>query len=272
MKAEQATKLATEATEKLAAALEAGQSGTLRAVLAAAARFHHYSLRNIMLIAAQQPDATRVAGFGAWRKLGRHVKKGEKGIVIVAPVPFRRDAEASADAGDNGEGTGIRFKAVYVFDVSQTDGEPLPELSRVVGDPGEHGQRLKDLIATRGIVLDYVDDLGGADGQSSGGRITVRRGLSPAEEFSVLVHELAHESLHHGEDERPPKTVRETEAEAVAFVVSEGVGLHAGTAAADYIQLYRGDVGTLTASLERIRAVAASVLDALLAGDGDNTA
>lgn len=262
-KGDQARQLTTEAIQKLAQALEAGKSDTLTAFLTAVARFHHYSFGNVMLIAAQRPDATHVAGFNAWRKLGRYVKKGEKGIVIIAPVPLRRDTNTTA-ADDETRDTGMRFKAAYVFDVSQTDGEPLPQLTRVTGDPGDYATRVKNLINSRGIALDYAEDLDGADGQSAGGRITVRLGLPPAEEFSVLVHEFAHEMLHHTSEQRPPKTVRETEAEAVAFIVSEGVGLTTGTAAADYIQLYRGDVDTLTASLERIRETAVTILAALL--------
>lgn len=270
MKGEQAKKLVNEATEKLAKALEAGQSDALKAVLAAAARFHRYSFRNIMLIASQRPDATNVAGFNAWRKLGRFVKKGEKGILIIAPAPFRRQADATTADGEEPE-LGMRFKAAYVFDVAQTDGEPLPEIDRVSGDPGAYTPRLKDVIASRGIVLDYVDDLDGAEGESSGGRIAIRSGLPAGEEFSVLVHELAHELLHHTGEARPPKTVRETEAEAVAFIVSEGVGLTTGNAASDYIQLYRGDAETLSASLERIRAAGATILDALLAEAAEST-
>ena len=212
-------------------ALEAGQSDTLTAFLTAVAKFHQYSFGNVMLIAAQRPDATRVAGFNAWRKLGRSVNKGETGIVIIAPIPFRRDTDTIV-ADDETRETGMRFKAAYVFDVSRTDGEPLPQLTRVTGDPGEYATRVKHLIRSRGIALDYTEDLAGADGQSAGGRITVRVGLDPAEEFSVLVHELAHEMLHHTSEQRLPKTVRETEAEAVAFIVSEGVGLTTGTAAA----------------------------------------
>jgi antirestriction protein ArdC len=263
MQHEKARDLTQQALENLSAALERGESDTLKAVLAAAARFHRYSFRNIMLIATQRPDATNVAGFNTWRKLGRFVKRGEKGIVIVAPVPFRRrDAEQSEATDDE---SGIRFKAAYVFDVTQTNGDPLPEHAEVAGDPAEYTERLKGLIASRSIVLDYADDLGGADGTSSGGHITIRRGLSPAEEFSVLAHELAHETLHHGasSEPRPPRTVRETEAEAVAFVVASAIGLSTNTAASDYIQLYQGTPDTLAASLACIQGAASDIIAAL---------
>lgn len=140
-----------------------------------------------MLIVSQKPDATHVAGFKTWKSLSRFVKKGEKGIVIIAPMLIK---------------------------------------------PKE------------------VTD------------------LSPAEEFSTLVHELAHEMLHRRDGEqRPSKTVRETEAEAVAFVVSQAIGLEAGTAAADYIRLYDGDTDTLAASLDRIQKTAAAIIEAITHDD-----
>jgi N-terminal domain of anti-restriction factor ArdC len=265
MQSEKAQKLTEDAFTKLSAALEAGKSDTLTALLKAAARFPHYSFRNVMLIVTQFPEATRVCGFNAWKKLGRFVKKGEHGIVIVAPMPIREREENT----DESRTVGLRFRGVCVFDVSQTDGAPLPELAEVRGDPGDLTAKLKSYIASLNIALDYADDLGGPDGMSQGGHITLRRDLAPAEEFSVLVHELAHETLHHiprtdTDPPRPPKVVRETEAEAVAFVVTHAVGLDTGTAASDYIQLYQGDKDTLATSLARIQAAASGILAALL--------
>ena len=180
--------------------------------------------------------------------------------------------------GDDGQDTdetdqrdtdrSLRFRAAYVFDIAQTDGEPLPELSEVTGDPQHYTAQLEALISARGIRLAYesAEELAGADGVSRGGAIVVLRNLSPAERFSTLVHELSHELLHRvdGED-RPPKVVRETEAEAVAFVVCEAVGLHTGNAASDYIQLYTGDAATLAASLDRIQKTAAIIIEGLQA-------
>lgn len=272
MKAEEAKKMTDEALAKLAAALAEGKSEALTAYLGTMAKFHRYSFGNVMLILFQRPDATRVAGFHAWRDLGRYVKKGEHGIAILAPMLLRqRDAEPKD--GETVEPRKVlRFRVVHVFDVSQTDGEPLPAFARVSGDPGVCTDRLRTHIASRGITLVYEDSLGGAEGMSSGGTIKVRSGLPAAEEFSVLVHELAHEVLHHGEGaQRGTKTVRETEAEAVAFVVTHAVGLHNGTASADYIRLYDGDTKTLAASLDRIQKTAAAVIGAVV-GDGDATA
>lgn len=126
---------------------------------------------------------------------------------------------------------------------------------------------LKTVIADRGIELIEDADLGGADGVSTGGGIKLRRGLAPAEAFCVLVHELAHEMLHKVEpDIRPTKTVRETEAEAVAHVVCESIGLAVGSAASDYIRLYRGERETLAASLSRIQTTACEIIEAVNAG------
>lgn len=273
MKAEQAKKLADQALESLAAALEQGQSDAMKTFLSAVSRFHRYSFGNIMLIASQKSDATRVAGFQTWKSLGRFVKKGEKGIVIIAPMVLRR--KESSDNASGEDRTILRFRAVYVFDVSQTDGVPLPEPASASGDPTGYIARLKSFVSARGITLEYLSDLdanvqlGNADGASYGGKIALRADLPPAESFSVLVHELAHEMLHRADkDKRPSKTVRETEAESVAFVVSQAIGLDTTTAASDYIQLYAGDKDTLAASLDRIQGTATAILQALAEKQG----
>lgn len=259
---EQAKKLADAGLEQLTAALKQGKSESLTAYLAMLARFHRYSWGNVMLILSQNPEAKRVAGFRTWLTLGRFVKKGEKGIVIIAPMVIKPKAEEQKAPEE--PGSILRFKAAYVFDVSQTDGEDLPEVGRVGGNPNGHTDRLKAFVASQNIELEYTEDLDGADGVSCGGRIKVRPDLAPAEGFSVLVHELAHEMLHRRDaGERPSKTVRETEAEAVAFVVCEAIGLDTNTAAADYIQLYAGKSETLAASLDRIQRTATAIIQAV---------
>src|SRR4029077_5042401 len=112
--------------------------------------------------------------------------------------------------------------------------------------------------------VEYNRSIAPAMGVSSGGRIRLMPDLTKGEEFAVLVHELAHEMLHHGKQERLPKLVRETQAEAVAFVVCRGVGLETNTAAADYIALYNGDKKTLAESLSVIQETSAKILDELL--------
>lgn len=263
MKAEQAKKLADDGLTQLASALERGQSEMLKAYLAAMGRFHNYSFGNVMLIVMQNPNATQVAGFNTWRTFGRFVKKGEKGIVIIAPMLIKPKEMDASQAND--DRSILRFKAVYVFDVSQTDGEPLPEFARVGGNPNGHTERLKALVASKGITLEYSDSLYGANGLSHGGRIQLLNGLSPAEEFSILAHELAHEMLHKGDRRtETSKTLRETEAEAVAFVVCQAIGLETGTAASDYIQLYAGKTETLAESLNLVQKTASEIIEAIL--------
>jgi hypothetical protein len=258
MNADQLKKLTTDALDRLGALLDAGQSDQLSALLKTMARFHRYSLNNVCLISAQRPDATRVAGFHAWRSLGRCVRKGEKGIVILAPIVGRR-----TDTEDDESKQIVGFRAAYVFDVSQTDGNPLPEIADASGDPGTHTAALRKAIATRGIVIDEVEDLDGALGTSAGGRIQILRNLAPAQEFAVLAHEFAHELLHHDGDRPGSRDTRELEAEAVAFIVGEAVGLDVARASTDYIHMYRGDRDALMASLDRIRVAAAAILQSL---------
>src|SRR5436305_11964776 len=121
MKHEQAKSLADEALNKLAAAIEQGHSEALRAYLAVMGRFYRYSWGNALLIATQRPDATRVAGFHTWRRLGRAVRKGEKGIMILAPVVVKKRTDT--EEGEDEQTRVFGFRAAYVFDESQTDGE-----------------------------------------------------------------------------------------------------------------------------------------------------
>src|ERR1019366_4655689 len=131
----------------------------------------------------------------------------------------------------------VGFRSAYVFDVSQTDGEELPELStKVSGDVGERRERLIDFIVTQGIQLEFKESIAPALGASYGDKIVILPGQSAAEEFSTLVHELAHSMLHFTERRiATTKTVRETEAEAIAFVVGTTIGLNSGKNSADYI-------------------------------------
>jgi len=263
MKVEEAKQIASKAIEQLSQALEAGHSEKLREHLAAMARFHCYSWHNFMLIASQNPTATHVAGFHTWHKLGRFVKKGEKGILILAPI-IRRKAENNNETEADESSTAVGFRAAYVFDISQTDGHELPEIGSVNGDPREHRERLANFIAKQGITLEYSEVIAPARGTSSGGNITLLPGQSPAEEFATLAHEVAHEMMHKTERRSGTmKRVRETEAEAVAFVVCEAIGLETGSAAQDYIQLYDGDAKLLTESLEHIQQTATRILNAI---------
>jgi antirestriction protein ArdC len=248
--------------------LEQGHSEGLTAYLTAMGRFHNYSFGNILEIARQKPDAQKVAGLYAWNQLGRKVKKGERGIRILAPVigvKRKKDAEAEKDIRTQNQAVLVGFRSAYVFDVSQTEGKELPELSeRVTGNVGEYRERLLDFILAQGIQLEFKESIAPALGTSYGGKIAILPGQSPAEEFSTLVHETSHELLHKAERRMATtKTVRETEAEAIAFVVGKTIGLNTGRASADYIHLYAGNAALLTESLEVIQKTSAVILSAL---------
>jgi antirestriction protein ArdC len=263
MNSENIKQVTNQAIKHLITALNEGRSETLTQYLAAIGRFHRYSLRNVMLIASQKPTAMHVAGFHTWHKLGRFVKKGEKGILILAPIVQRKNA--TEEQGENDESsTAVGFRAAYVFDISQTDGRELPEIGSVTGDPNDHRERLGRFVTEKSITLEYSHDIAPARGTSTGGKITLLPGQSPAEEFATLAHEVAHEMMHR--DERRSNTSkrsRETEAEAVAFVVCQAIGLETGSAAQDYIQLYEGDAKLLTESLEHIQETATQILNAI---------
>lgn len=131
--------LTDRAIDQLAADLDAGRSAALVTYLDTMSRFHRYSLGNQMLIALQRPDATHVAGFHAWKKFDRLVNKGEKGIVILAPVTrvvgSTEEVQPDGSTKERQVRRIVNAKPVHVFDVSQTRGEPLPEFPRYTGDP-----------------------------------------------------------------------------------------------------------------------------------------
>jgi N-terminal domain of anti-restriction factor ArdC len=256
--------------------LEAGHSDALTNYLTAMSCFHNYSFGNVLEIARQMPTATRVAGFWTWKNLGRSVNAGAKGIRILAPivgVRRKKDEEVQKDITKQNTRTLLGFRNAYVFDVSQTNGVDLPEMHEISGDPGENIDRLAAFLKGQGIQLVYNPKIAPALGISYGGRIAILPGQSRAEEFSTLVHEAAHEMLHKAERRTATtKTVRETEAEAVAFVVGKAVGLVTGNASADYIHLYHGNASLLAESLEVIQQTASVILAALEPPIEDNSA
>src|SRR5271155_2404201 len=132
MKLEEVNTRSKEAVDFLVAALESGHSEVLTAYLGAIAKFHTYSFGNIMLIARQKPDATNVAGLRTWNSLGRFVKRGEKGILILAPMIGRKKADSAAEPTVDAKQSQAQlygFRAVYVFDINQTEGKDLPTLT-----------------------------------------------------------------------------------------------------------------------------------------------
>ena len=266
MKKEEALALSEKAIEELAESLAAGKSKQLQRYLDVMSSFHQYSFCNCMLIVNQRPSATLVAGYAAWKKHGRNVKKGEKGICILAPLLGKKEDN------DEEEQTIRGFRATHVFDVAQTEGEELPSFAAVSGDPGQKLTLLKEAIVQSGITVRHEASLGGASGVSYGGDICIANGLSEAEEFVTLAHEYAHELLHHGPDRLNfSKVVRELEAEAVAYIVAKAVGLeNALSQSSDYIQLYSGNKDQLLQSLERIRKTAARIITGISSNTCEN--
>jgi len=190
------------------------------------------------------------------------VRKGAKGIAILAPMVFKKRTDDVETEDEHTRAFG--FRTAYVFDVADTEGDELPAFATVSGDPQHYTERLTEFVAANGIKLEYCTSIAPAKGVSQGGSIVLLPGMSPAETFSVLAHECAHELLHRGTRRaKTTTTIRETEAEAVAFVVCHAVGLETGTAASDYIQLWRGDKATLSESLQFIQFTAVQVLTAI---------
>jgi antirestriction protein ArdC len=262
MKVDEVKQLTNKTLEELVSALESGHSETLTAYLKTMSLFSKYSLNNLFLIARQRPDARRVAGFHTWRKLGRYVRKGEKGIAIIAPLSRRKSEEESETADDERVIAG--FKIAHIFSEEQTDGEPLPELGTVTGDPSAYFEPLTRFVTAQGIALEYSDQIAPAKGMATRGKITLLPGQTPAELLATLAHETAHALMHFSERRtETTKRIRETEAEAVAFVVCNAIGLETGTASADYIGLYAGDAKLLTESLEYVQQTANRVLTAI---------
>jgi antirestriction protein ArdC len=238
-RAEQLAKL----HEKLTAGVTEFVKGeSWQAMLAAAARFHSYSWRNCLLIVAQMPSANQVAGYRTWQSLGRQVRKGERGIAVLAPVTYRQ-ADEEAESAEDSPARQIRgWKIEHVFDVAQTDGDPLPEVQAVHVDgepPAGFWDGLAAQIGAAGFVLlREAPEHAGALGSMNRAMATVRvrQDLGPAQACKTLAHELAHIELGHGtEDCTDPRSRREVEAESVAYVVAMASGLDTSSYSFPYV-------------------------------------
>lgn len=263
--------------KELAEQMRRGQSEALVRYLEFTARFHQYSFRNLMLILIQRPTASRVAGLRQWNRLGRQVCAGEKGIMIMAPMAvWKRGDSGSEPASEDeiieSERSETRdkitiFKPVYVWDEAQTCGESLPELETAKGDVAACLPALRDAVIQMGIKLEVqavVAKSSGTYGTSYGGRIVIKQGMSEAETFAVLAHELSHELLHwgkEGERKRAGKTIEEVEADATAFVVCRHFGVEYNSS--DYLLLHNAKPEILLERLETVRTTAARIIEAI---------
>lgn len=219
------------------------------------AKFHQYSPHNIWLILLAKPDASAVAGFRKWQNLNRYVRRGEKGIPILAPI----FSTVTLDDGRE-ENRLVAFKVVYVFDVAQTDGEPLPEPPDWMSPQkdAELHQRLLDFASQKGITVQVKPLPGDTQGVSMGGKIL----LSPQAGTKTLIHELAHELLHQAENTPQERNLRELEAESVAYVVARHFGLD-GLSSPNYIALHGANAKTILEHLERIRGAAVEIIKSI---------
>jgi antirestriction protein ArdC len=235
--------------------------------LAVQSRFHHYSFRNTLLIQLQCPEATRVAGFRAWQQLDRQVRKGEKAIWILAPVTRKRDDD-DADDDDGNKRILVAFKPACVFDVSQTDGEPLPEVCSRLDGTAPDGV-YDNLIAVAhsigySVEEDYLPGATNGDCNFAERHIRVEVTNAPAQQVKTLAHELAHAMLHENAQDR---ALAELEAESVAFVVCAALGVESDDYSFGYVTRWAGGSETAVAAIKesasRIQQTADRILAAL---------
>ncbi len=251
-----------------------------RRFLRVQSRFHRYSFNNAVLIAAQFPEATQVAGFAAWKKLGRHVRRGEKAIWILAPmvVKGRSDDSSRPTPGSSGSDGPDRprirgFRYVAVFDITQTEGAELPAVCQPLlgNDDGENFPRLVAVASELGYRTELAELPGGINGDCSFVnrllRVEVRN--APAQQVKTLAHELAHALMH---EEMKDRSQAELEAESVAFVVGQHLGIDTGAYTFGYVAVWGGGPAALEAlrqSGSRIQRTARLILDLLDAGEAE---
>lgn len=235
-------------------------------------RFHHYSAQNVLLIQMQRPDATRVAGFHAWLKLGRHVRKGEKGIAILAPVTRRTRDEDEQGGEDVVRKAVVGFRATYVWDVAQTDGDALeePPVHRLTGaDPMGLFEKLSLVAREIGYTVEDEYLSGGVNGDCSVDerRIRIEVRNDPAQQVKTLAHELAHALLHDAEHRTLARPLKELEAESAAFVICSALGVRTDDYSFGYVATWAGGgdqaVAGIKASAGRIQQAAHRVLSRL---------
>jgi antirestriction protein ArdC len=251
--------------ETLAEGIEAlTTSDRWQAHLEVQGRFHHYSFNNALLIGAQDPAATRVAGFATWKRLGRSVIKGERALWILAPMIGRRTREPDGEE----RRTIYGFRPVAVFDVAQTEGDPLPEVCRNLEgeDPAEWFSSLQVRAGQLGYAVEPAELHGSTNGDCHYGlrRIRVESRNQPIQQVKTLAHELAHALLHENTDDR---ALAELEAESTAYLVCRGLGLDSGEYSFGYVAGWAGGgakaVAAISASGSAIQRTASAILEGI---------
>ena len=282
-----------EITDKLEAGIQAlFDSESFKNYLKTLSKFHDYSLNNTILIAMQKPDATLVAGYTVWQKnFGRQVQKGEQGIRILAPTPYKKQMEV--DRVDpvtrqpilNPDGSTAKelkevmvpaFKVVNVFDVSQTDGRPLPTIGvdELTGNVSNYEMFFEALKRSCPVPIGFEDIPSGAKGyyHTVDQRIALQEGMSEVQTVKTLIHEMAHQKLHSidpkelpSEDPRLTRNAKEVEAESVAYTVAQHYGIETSDYSFAYIAGWSQgkDTPELKASLDRIRKAADEMITAI---------
>jgi hypothetical protein len=278
-----------EITDRLEQGIkELFESEKYESYLKTLSKFHNYSFNNCLLIAMQKPDATHVAGFTAWRdNFKRYVMKDQRGIKIIAPTPYKLASEQEridpisgrpvigADGKvvtDTKEVTKLTFKVVTVFDVSQTEGEPLPEigLEELTGSVDRYRDFLNALTKSSPVPIEFEDITSGAKGyfDQTEQRIAINVGMSELQTLKTAIHELVHARLHNIDKNapkdaaRPTRDTREVEAESVAYTVCQHYGLDTSDYSFGYIASWSGDkeLNTLKTSLDTIRTEADAII------------
>lgn len=242
------------------------ESDEYRSYLDTVSRFHKYSVSNTMLIWVQCPNATHVAGFHTWLSLGRHVRKGEKGIRIFAPMPYRKTVstfDEKTEEFEEQEIGQIRFRAVSVFDISQTDGADLaePPVTLLSGDDVGLWQTLAAVAQTERLTIDRKPGRGGAGAANgwydrTGREIWIDPDLEPVMAAKTLCHEIAHHHAEHIDSRQEHETI----AESVAYIVLGHFGIDAGDYSFGYLACW-SDVATFRAKLADIQTIAGEIIE-----------
>lgn len=235
-------------------------------------KFTSYSFNNTMLIFLQKPDASLVAGYKSWQQKGRQVRKGEKGITILAPCPHKKEVET--EDGEKQTISWTSFRAVSVFDVSQTDGEELPTgcVTKLTGEVEGFTELIEKLESVSPVSVSYENIKGSANGYFSNAekRIVIQEGMSQQQTVKTLVHEISHAILHdseEGEEKEAGRNTREVQAESVAYTVCSMLGLDTSDYSFGYVAGWSStrEIKELNESMEVIRKTAKDIADKLAA-------